>query len=71
MADCPKCGGATVEGFVIDHGDYGSTSVSTWQGGAPRKSFWAGLKTDEKEQVAVQTWRCPRCGFLESYALKE
>jgi len=55
------------EGFVIDHGDYGSASVSTWHGGAPRKSIWTGVKKSD-ERLEVETWRCGRCGFLESYA---
>ena len=65
---CTKCGGRMSEGFVIDHGDYGSTSVSTWQGGPPRKSFWTGIKQSKDDQLEITSWRCDRCGFLESYA---
>lgn len=68
MADCPKCSGAMAEGFIVDHGDYGSAHVSTFQAGAPRKSFWTGLKQSTKDQIAVTTLRCNRCGYLESYA---
>ena len=64
---CPKCGGRMTEGFVIDEG-YGTAHVSTWQQGEPRKSFWTGIKKSKKEQIKVETWRCDRCGYLESYA---
>ena len=68
MTHCPKCGGSMTEGFIVDHGDYGTAHVSTFQSGQPRKSFWTGLKQNKADQVAVTTFRCGRCGFLESYA---
>ena len=55
------------EGFVLDEG-YGTTKVSTWQAGQPKNSFWQGIKQMKKDQVRISTWRCDRCGFLESYA---
>ena len=70
MRACPKCQGRMTEGFIVDSGDYGTASVSTWQGGEPKKSFWTGLKQDKKAQLQVTTWRCDRCGFLENYALR-
>ena len=50
MRACPKCQGRMTEGFIVDSGDYGTASVSTWQGGEPKKSFWTGLKQDKKAQ---------------------
>ena len=70
MRACPKCQGRMTEGFIVDSGDYGTASVSTWQGGEPKKSFWTGLKQDKKAQLQVTTWRCDRCGVLENYALR-
>ena len=70
MRACPKCQGRMTEGFIVDSGDYGTASVSTWQGGEPKKSFWTGLKQDKKAQLQVTTWRCDRCGFLENYAVR-
>lgn len=64
---CPKCNSSMVEGFVVDN-SYGSRTVSNWVEGAPKKSFWAGVKLGGQRQLPVQTWRCGRCGFLESYA---
>ncbi|TFI59209.1 hypothetical protein E2493_06145 [Sphingomonas parva] len=54
-------------GFVVDQG-YGSVSVSTWQEGEPRKSFWTGVKQRKDAQREIVTWCCDRCGYLESYA---
>ena len=69
VSDCPKCGGRMVEGFVIDEG-YGTAHVSTWQEGEPRRSIWTGVKKSREDQAKVTTWRCGRCGYLESYARK-
>lgn len=65
---CPRCSGSMEPGFLIDVG-YGKTAVPKWAAGEPESSFWSsGLKLREKEQLAVTTYRCPRCGYLESYA---
>lgn len=56
-----------VEGFLIDNTS-GTRAVITWAEGAPVRSIWTGLKLDRKAVRDVQTWRCARCGVLESYA---
>jgi len=55
------------EGFLVDRGE-GRTYVSTWQAGKPKKSIWVGIKQSKADQLQVSTWRCQRCGYLESYA---
>ena len=65
---CPKCQAAMMLGFMIDHTAYGSRSVSTWLEGEPRPSMWEGLKLSGQKPIAVETWRCVRCGYLENYA---
>ena len=64
---CPKCGGRMEQGFVPDTKDHGS-NVGYWVEGAAEKSFWGFLKTRGRRKLAIQTWRCPRCHYLESYA---
>lgn len=59
--------GSMVEGLVIDNSD-GTRGVSSWLQGAPTKSIWVGLKLDGKTPIEIKTFRCNRCGFLESYA---
>jgi hypothetical protein len=54
------------EGFSIDKG-YGTVDVTSWQEGKPQKSFWTGIK-QSKDRHEITTWRCDRCGYLESYA---
>ena len=65
--DCPRCSGSMEPGFLVDEG-YGKRTVSKWVAGEPRRSFWIGLKLRGSEQIEVATYRCRRCGFLESYA---
>ena len=68
MSSCPKCNGSMAEGFIVDHGDYNVAHVATYQAGEPRQSFWGNTKQDRKEQIAITTMRCGRCGYLENYA---
>lgn len=67
--NCPKCSGSMEQGLIVDKG-HGQAHVSTWQAGEPRKSIWVGLKQVKSDQIEVTSWRCQRCGYLESYASK-
>jgi hypothetical protein len=64
---CPKCEGRMSMGTVVDQ-TYGGALPEKWQPGEPKSSFWTGLKQDKSAQLQVATWRCDKCGFLESYA---
>ena len=65
--DCPRCGGGMEPGYVIDEG-YGTRTVANWVAGEPERSMWTGLKMGGKDKVDITTYRCTRCGYLESYA---
>jgi len=54
-------------GYVIDEG-YGTRTVANWVAGEPERSMWTGLKLRGKDKLAITTYRCSRCGYLESYA---
>jgi hypothetical protein len=56
------------EGFILDVSQSGARTVSTWVEGAPDKSLWLGVKIRGKVRHEIQTWRCGRCGYLESYS---
>lgn len=56
-------------GFLLEAGDHGARSVTKWVAGAPEKSVWTGLKLGERQVLPVVSFRCPHCGYLESYAL--
>ena len=69
--ECPKCGGRMDRGWIMD-GTHGGVNQSRWIEGVPEKSFWTGTKIDKtKEMIAITTYRCSACGFLESYATRE
>jgi hypothetical protein len=65
--DCLRCGKRMEAGYVVDeiHGGY---KQPTWVAGVPEKSIWVGLKLRKKVRVPVRTYRCPKCGGLESFA---
>ncbi len=54
-------------GYVVDEG-YGTRTVAKWIAGEAERSMWTGLKTSGKDKLDITTYRCRRCGFLESYA---
>lgn len=65
---CPKCSGTMEAGFMLDQ-TYGAVGQETWADGIPESSVWTGLKLKNRQQLKVTTYRCSKCGFLESYAL--
>ncbi len=67
---CPKCQSTMKCGFMLDH-TYGARTVGNWVEGEPERSIWYGVKLGGKKVMEVETWRCSKCGFLESYANKE
>ncbi len=65
---CSKCDGQMEEGYLLDH-MYGGYAQARWIRGQPVKSFWRGLRLWDAERRLIRTYRCTKCGFLESYAL--
>jgi hypothetical protein len=65
---CPKCSGKMQEGFIADRFDNIHRVVSMWVEGAPQKTFWTGLNSKGRKTIEIQTFRCNKCGYLESYA---
>ena len=59
-----------IEGFILDM-TYGGQLVPRWLEGRPEKSWWTGVKAVGKECRSVDTFRCPKCGLLWSYATTE
>jgi len=55
------------EGFVPSESQSGS-GVSAWIAGAPVFGFLGRAKTEGKTAYRVRTFRCAKCGHLESYA---
>lgn len=65
---CPKCSSRFEPGFTLDLGDHNGRHQASWVEGAPERSFWRGLSIKGRARHRIITWRCGRCGFLESYA---
>ena len=53
-------------GFVPESKER-SQKPEIWVEGAPEKR-WYGIKLRGKRQLTIESWRCARCGYLESYA---
>lgn len=73
--DCMKCGGRMEMGFILDHA-HSMMAQSHWVSGeAEQMQFlglrWAGVTTRGKTVRTVDTYRCTRCGYLESYSVGE
>lgn len=64
---CSECGGTMKMGFIPDQ-TYGRIENLFWVEGRPVKSFWTGLKIDDKKWHYVVAYRCEHCGFLKLYA---
>jgi hypothetical protein len=64
---CTRCRTTMEPGFVLDQ-TYGAMAQSDWVAGKPERSFWTGLTVKGRERLPVTTYRCPKCGYLESYA---
>jgi hypothetical protein len=54
-------------GVLIDHSQ-GTYVRTIWVSGIPDTSIWVGLKLKGRERLEIVTYRCTRCGYLESYA---
>jgi hypothetical protein len=65
---CARCNESMHVGVLIDHGHGHVRRQPEWLAGPPESSWWGSLKRKGKESHHVITYRCPRCGRLESYA---
>lgn len=65
---CPACRVPMQEGFLLDRGYNDQYRIGEWVEGRPEPGFWRGLKLDDRQRLPVQSWRCPACGLLASYA---
>ena len=54
---------------MLDH-THGGYALPTFVLGPMRRGWW-GVKLKGQAKINVITFRCSRCGFLESYALEQ
>ncbi len=60
---CPKCKQPMQEGYLADQ-----ASVARWYEGPPKRWLGMPLVRWAKTQLPITAYRCPSCGYLESYA---
>ena len=65
---CGKCGGEMREGFIPD-AERSSTGITIWVADKPEFSTFGSARANGKEAYEIRTFRCVKCGFLESYAI--
>ncbi|MFC1781478.1 PF20097 family protein [Planctomycetota bacterium] len=67
---CPKCNLLMQQGYILD-AMYGNAvnTTSKWSKGKPKKLLSFALPSAEINSMEITTYRCPKCGYLESYAL--
>jgi predicted Zn-ribbon and HTH transcriptional regulator len=64
---CMKCETQMEEGFVLDNA-HAARLQSEWVQGAPEEGWFGNVKLKGRLQLSIATFRCPKCGYLESYA---
>jgi hypothetical protein len=68
---CPKCRGSMTIGFLADRAHGGAVRQAKWVEGVPEGTalqFLTGLRTIDRANLRVDTYRCVECGYLKSYA---
>jgi uncharacterized protein DUF6487 len=66
---CPKCNGRMEPGFMLERGGGPHDQQVRWVEGEPTpRLFFSGVKLERREPMPVTTFRCDRCGYLESFA---
>lgn len=61
-----ECGGARVQGFLLDKTRVGR-EVIEWIPDSPQRSFWTGVKLPD-DALPLGAFRCSQCGYVEFYA---
>jgi hypothetical protein len=56
------------EGFLLEMGGYGEGLITEWVEGAPDFRKWMGVRLKGRARLKVESFRCERCYYLESYA---
>jgi hypothetical protein len=64
---CDRCGGSQQEGFLLDS-SHNAVRVGHWAEGVPEYWILRVLKMRGRRKLPIQSWRCMRCGKLESFA---
>ena len=66
-ARCVECQDPMDRGFLLERVPGGEFETK-WVRGTPEPNFWRGTNVRGKERLAVEAFRCPRCGALRLFA---
>ena len=66
---CPKCDTDIERGFSADYHE--DIALHSWMRGTPKQNWFGNVKLSQKDMIPIATFRCTKCGFLESYARPE
>jgi len=58
-------------GFIPDKIDKMHAKLPAWRAGEAKKAFWTGVTSETETLIPIRTFRCVKCGYLESYARPE
>ena len=71
---CPRCSAEMERGFIMDASEAGPKQ-SVWVEDVPETATFLGMqvakgvvKVRGKRRLIVDTYRCTKCGLLESHA---
>jgi predicted RNA-binding Zn-ribbon protein involved in translation (DUF1610 family) len=62
---CPECNTSMEEGVTLD---LESRRTQTWLRGPVEEKWLTGIKTRGKDLLRVVSYRCPKCGYLKTFA---
>lgn len=71
---CPACSLEMEKGAIVDRGHGNQEQPSRWvEGGETNQGRflgieWTSLKTSGKTIRTIESYRCPKCGFLANFA---
>lgn len=68
---CIRCQARMECGYLPDGGDTNLLFRHWWAAGTYKLDCWKHPKVSRDQLVPVTTYRCPNCGYLESYAMQE
>ena len=67
--ECLRCKRKMSLGYTLSSDQHKATRmIPFWVEGTPVKSFWQGYMIKNRRVMSTVTYRCEKCGLLESYA---
>lgn len=67
ISECPRCSVTMEMGFIPEQSDKGLHRPQ-WVEGEVMVGLFSYFRLRKRRRIPFVTYRCPRCGLLESYA---